>query len=214
MDARMPVLVEAKGIASMPSEEDALQVTKYLRPRMIEWDRADVHGLTVINHQRNLPVLDRDHTRVFQQDVLTNAYEQDFTLLTTWDLYRLARGVITHHWTRPDIDELFPSRGRMSPVPAHCIPLGTIACVWKNASAIGVELAGGSLRIGDRIAYELPVDFAEEDIGFLEVGNSPVDEAPAGAQAGVRTSLVRQLRKGTKLYLVKSSGSQIGRGSP
>lgn len=61
VDARMPVLVETKGIAGLPSEEDALQVTKYLRPRMIEWDRTDVRGLAIINHQRNLPALDREH---------------------------------------------------------------------------------------------------------------------------------------------------------
>jgi hypothetical protein len=66
-----------------------------------------------------------------------------------------------------------------------------------------------------RIAYKLPVDFAEEDITCLEVGNSPVDEAPAGAQAGVKTSLVHQLRKGTKLYFVKSRRSKIeANGSP
>jgi len=204
MDARMPVLVEVKGITGLPSEEDALQVTKYLRPRMIEWNRTDVHGLAVINHQRNIPALDREHSRVFQEDVLINADEQDFTLLTTWDLYRLARGVVTQRWTRPDIEELFLAAGRMSPVPAHYVPLGTIAHVWKNASAIGVELAGVPLRTGDRIAYELSVDFTEENVSSLEIDNSPVDDAPAGAQAGIRTSLIDQLRKGTKLYLVKS----------
>lgn len=50
---------------------------------MREWNRTNIHGLTIINHQRNLPALDREHTRIFQNDVLTNADEQDFTLLTT-----------------------------------------------------------------------------------------------------------------------------------
>lgn len=209
MDARMPVLVEAKGIAGLPAEEDALQVTKYLRPRMIEWNRTDIHGLAIINHQRNLPALDREHIRVFQDDVLINADEQDFTLLTTWDLYRLARGVITHRWGLSDVEGLFLTRGRMSPVPAHYVPLGMIAHVWKNASAIGVELSGGPLRTGDRIAYELAVDFTEENVTSLEVNGSPVDEVSAGTQAGIRTSLTHQLRKGTKLYLVKSRGSQV-----
>jgi hypothetical protein len=46
----------------------------------------------------------------------------------------------------------------------------------------------------------------------LEVGNTPVDEASAGAQAGIKTSLMHQLRKGTKLYLLKSCSSQIEAG--
>jgi len=111
MDARIPVLVEVKGITGMPSEEEAMQVAKYLRPRMKEWNTTDIHGLAVINHQRNLPALDREHERVFQDDVLVNAQDQDFTLLTTWDLYRLARSAITHHWSRSDVEELSSRRG-------------------------------------------------------------------------------------------------------
>jgi hypothetical protein len=210
MDARMPVIVEAKGIAGLPSEEDALQILKYLRPRMREWERTDIHGLTIINHQRNLPALNREHTRVFQDDVLINAVEQDFTLLTTWDLYRLARGVIMHGWKRSDVEELFLTRGRMSPVPAHYIPLGTISQVWKDASAFGVQLEAKRLRIGVRLAYELLVDFAEEDVASLEVDNQPIDEAAAGARVGIKTSLIHKLRKGTKLYIVESRNTQVG----
>ncbi len=210
MDARVPIIAEAKGIVGLPSEEDALQILKYLRPRMREWGRTDIHGLTIINHQRNLPALDRERTRVFQDDVLTNADEQDFTLLTTWDLYRLARGVVIHRWRRADIEELFLTSGWMSPVPAHYIPVGTIAQVWKEASAIGVQLAARGLRIGDRLAYELPVDFLEEDVASLEVDNQPVDEAATGARAGIKTSLIHKLRKGARLYLVESRNPLVG----
>ena len=203
-DTRAPIIAEAKGITGLPSEEDSLQILKYLRPRMREWDQTDIHGLTIINHQRNIPALDREHIRVFQDDVLTNADEQDFTLLTTWDLYRLARGVIMHHWERLNLEELFLTSGRMSPVPAHYIRVGTIARVWKDASAIGVQLAAEGLRIGDRLSFELPVDFLEEDVTSLEVDNQSVDEAAAGAQVGIRTSLVHKLRKGVRVYLVGS----------
>ncbi len=208
MDTRVPVLVEVKGITGMPSEEEAMQVVKYLRPRMKEWKTPDIHGLAVINHQRNLPALDREHGRVFQDDVLINAEDQDFTLLTAWDLYRLARGVITHHWLRSDVEELFLTKGRMAPVPSHYIPLGPIAHIWKEASVIGVELIDGPIRVGDRIAYELPVDFMEEEITTLQVANSSVEDALSGAQVGIKTSLIDHLRKGTKVYLAKSGKGQ------
>ncbi len=76
-----------------------------------------------------------------------------------------------------------------------------------------MELADGPLRVGDRIAYELPVDFAEEDVTSLKVGSSPVDETSAGAQAEIKTSLMlHQLRNGTKLYLIKPRSNQIEAG--
>lgn len=66
MDAAVPELVEIKGIRGKPKEANSLQVTKYLAPRMREWGRTDLHGLTIINHQRNLPGLEREHDHVFQ----------------------------------------------------------------------------------------------------------------------------------------------------
>jgi hypothetical protein len=86
MDAAVPVLVEIKGLRGKPTEANSLQVTKYLIPRMREWGRTDLHGLAIVNHQRNIPALERDHDHVFQADVLSNAEDQGFGLLTTWDL--------------------------------------------------------------------------------------------------------------------------------
>src|ERR1035441_6645432 len=84
------VLVEAKGIAGMPPEHEAVQVWKYLAPRMAEWKRTDVRGLSIINHQRHMPALERNQSP-FSDDVLTNAQENEFGVMTTWDLYRLVR---------------------------------------------------------------------------------------------------------------------------
>jgi hypothetical protein len=53
----------------------ALQVWKYIAPRMKEWNRTDVQELAIINHQRNLPPLDRENIAPFLEDVLTNAQE-------------------------------------------------------------------------------------------------------------------------------------------
>ena len=70
MDAAVPVLVEIKGLAGMPKEANSLQVAKYLAPRMREWRCHDLRGLSIVNHQRNLPALERDHEHVFQADVV------------------------------------------------------------------------------------------------------------------------------------------------
>ena len=84
---------------------------------MKEWHRTDVQGLAVINHQRNLRPLDREHKAPFREDVLTNAQEQGFGLLTTWDLFRLARSYLKLGWKHEHIQALFYQNGRIEPSP-------------------------------------------------------------------------------------------------
>jgi hypothetical protein len=93
-DSSPTLLVEVKGISFLPRDSGALQVWKYVAPRMKEWSRTDVQGLAIINHQRNLPALEREHKAPFREDVLTNAQEQQFGLLTTWDLFKLTRSYL------------------------------------------------------------------------------------------------------------------------
>jgi translation initiation factor 2 gamma subunit (eIF-2gamma) len=69
-------------------------------------------------------------------------------------------------------------------------------------------LTNGPIRTGDRIAYELLIDFMEEEIETLEVAGSPVNDASPGAQVGIKTNLLPYLRKGTKVYLVQSGSSK------
>jgi hypothetical protein len=121
--------------AARPEEASLLQVAKYLIPRMREWGRSDIHGLAIVNHQRNLPGLEREHEHVFQADVLSNAEQQGFGLLTTWDLFRLVRGFIIHGWHHDDIAGLFVTAGRIRPVPAHYEFIGAVDGYWAQASA-------------------------------------------------------------------------------
>lgn len=204
MDAPVPVLVEVKGIAGMPKEANALQVAKYISPRMRDWGRTDIRGLAIVNHQRHLPALERELENVFQEDVVTTAEEQGLTLLTTWDLFRLVRGFIANDWRHEDIADLFVQSGRMRPIPAHYTPVGSIDGFWPKASAVGIRLQTASLSIGDRIAYELPVDFVEESVTSLRLDNKEVENAAVGSHVGVHTSLTQQqARKSVPVYRVE-----------
>jgi hypothetical protein len=202
MDAVVPVLVEVKGINGLPKEAQSLQVTKYLVPRMREWQRSDLRGLAIINHQRGLPGLERENEHVFQADVLASAEEQGFGLLTTWDLFRLVRGFLVHGWRHDDIAGLFVTAGRIRPIPAHYKFIGTVEEFWQQAGALGIRLQA-ALHVGDRVAYELPVDFIEEDATSLQMDKQDVDEAKDGDYVGVNTGLTKdQARKGVRVYLV------------
>jgi len=203
------LLVEVKGISSLPSEADALQVTKYIAPRMKELKRLDVQGLTIINHQRNLPALERQNGQTFQPDVLTNATEHGFGLLTTWDLYRLARNTIIHGWSHEQVAPILFRTGRIEPVPEHFVPIGVVGDVWPQAAAVGIKLApDASLSIGDTIAFEAKVDFAVERVTSIQVDNESVAEAVGGTYVGVKVGATGDLRDGTRVFLIQLSGDE------
>lgn len=215
MDAEVPVLVEVKSSGGLPKEGDALQVAKYLAPRMHEWGRTDLKGLSIVNHQRALPALDRQDEHVFQNDVLTNAQQKPgFGLLTTWDLHRLVRSFLALGWRHENVAALFTTAGRVRPVPSHYEYIGHLDGFWEQARAVGVRVEHGTLSVGDRLAYELPVQFVEEAVESLQLNSEQVQTVPQGAHVGLRTSLSKeQARKGVRIYRVQPSRLALSGGA-
>lgn len=213
MDATVPVLVEVKGIGGLPKEASSLQVAKYLAPRMREWNRTDLMGLCVVNHQRALPALDREHEHVFQPDVLTNALKHSFGLLTTWDLHRLARSFRTLGWRHEDVARLFTTSGRVRPVPSHYEHVGHVDGFWEEPGALGVRIERSGLAVGDWVAYELPIEFVEEPVESLRLNDKPVESVPASAHVGLRTGLTKQeARKRVRVYRVIARSEESAHG--
>ncbi|MHA1650104.1 MAG: hypothetical protein ACTSYB_07905 [Candidatus Helarchaeota archaeon] len=73
------LLIEIKGLIGFPTESDCNQVIKYVHRRMKDWRRVDVKGITIINHQRNIPPLNRK--KAFTEQQINDAESQDYLLL-------------------------------------------------------------------------------------------------------------------------------------
>jgi hypothetical protein len=178
---------------------------------MQEWNRTDISALTILNHQRHLPPLDRSRD-VFRSVVTESAVRQQLGLLTTWDLFRLARSFLLNGWRNDSIAPLFYSAGEIRPVPLNYTPLGRIEHYWERPSAVAIRLEE-PLRRGSAIAFELPVAFVEEVATSIQIEGSDVETAPAGAVAGVRTALPKeQARQGTAVYLATRTDGGQGEG--
>ncbi len=67
-DRKPTLVVDVKGIGGFPSDENALQADKHASIRMREWKRTDIIGLSIINHQRHLPPLERGNALPFRQE--------------------------------------------------------------------------------------------------------------------------------------------------
>lgn len=203
LDQSPTILVEVKGLSGLPKQADSLQVVKYIGRRMKEWHRTDVHGLSIINQQRNLPGLDRQDEKVFTQQQVEDAIQNGFGLLATWELLLLIRGMIRHGWDPIHLRSLFYRTGRIGRLPAHYQPLGKVVRYWDKPSLVGIEIAERPLRQGDGVGFVLRAGFEEQVAESIEVDHKPVQLAQPGQSMGLETPFGRKLlRKGTLVCLV------------
>lgn len=199
------VLIEVKGITNIPRDADALQVGKYIPVRIKEWRDPDVRGLAIINHQKGLPPLERQDETVFHKDIETNAQTLDFGLLTSWDLYRLARNFERLGWKHEDIRNLLlKTKGRIETIPAQYEFVGTIENFFAEPGVIALQLGASSkISVGDTIAYQLPINFVEEDVTSIQIDDEQVQEAEGENLVGVKTTLSKDdARKKTRVFRV------------
>jgi hypothetical protein len=197
-DKSPTLLIEIKGISGLPHESDTIQVVKYVPRRMKEWNRFDVHGVSIINHQRNVPALERDNQNIFTKQQVEDAENHDLTILTTWDLFLLIRGMMKWGWDPKTIQELFYKSGRMPRIPTIYKPIGEIVKYWEKKEVVGVQISENKLQKGKRIGYVTPEGYLEEEALSLQVENHDVDEVFPGQLVGIKTKYPKNLlRRGT-----------------
>lgn len=199
---KSPVLiVDVKGVAGKPADAEALQAQKHAFIYIQEQNRADVRGLTIINHQRMLPPLERDNGMPFRKEILDNAEQVKLGLLTGWDLFRLVRGFIQNKWTSEQVRPLFYQTGRILPIPGHYEYVGKVKQVWKAAFSVEVEI--GEIRVGESIAIEFAVDFNEQTVTSLRLNDENVQLATAKTEVGIqRDESLPQVRAGLSVYRI------------
>jgi hypothetical protein len=193
------LLIEVKGISGIPKDAEVLQVTKYTAPYMRETGRTNIRELSVVNHQRHIPALERDYP--FREELVINAEEQQFGVITTWDLFRLVRGYLKNNWIHENIKDLFYQNGVIEAIPLHYEYVGVIEGFAPKAEAVGVKIEENSIRVGDTIAFALPVEFEEQLVKSLQIDNKPVDVANEGDLVGISTKFTKeQMKPKTKVY--------------
>jgi hypothetical protein len=197
------LLIEAKGISGLPNESDVNQIIKYISRRRKELTNRVIQGSVIINHHKNIPPLERDHKNVFTPAHLNDAKSNDFTLLTTWDLFLLLKGKITYSWVSKVIQDLFYTPGRMQKYPTHYEPVGEIVNFYREINVVEIIVKTSSLKKGERVGYMIDSGFLEEEISSLQVDHKDVDEALAGKNCGIKTLFSKeQIKNKTIVYKV------------
>lgn len=198
-DESPTLVVEVKGLTGCPSDADCSQAVKHVLMRIREWNRNDVQGLTIINHQRNLPPDERD-LKPFRDEIAQNASDTGLGLLTTWDLFRLVRNTTSLEWNLDSVKSVLYKTGRIDPIPQHYEYVGAIVKKWKDAFSI---VPSARVAIGDRLAIETHDAFLETDVRSLQLDDKDVDCASAGSRCGIgylRAS--SELAVGSRVFLI------------
>ena len=205
---RSPILIlDVKGLTSSPSDSEAMQSHKHATIRMKEWGRTDVNSVTIINHQRHLPPLERDNSMPFRQEILDSASQVDLGLMTTWDLFRLVKSFTKNNWKSEHVKSLLYHSGRINIIPINYEYIGYVNHIWNKANAISIQIEAIGLKKGDKIGFELPVEFEEQIAESLQLNDNDVAEANVGDEVGIRTHLTkRPMREGTRVYIVRENG--------
>jgi hypothetical protein len=203
-DSNISIVVDIKGLGGLPTDADALQANKHAVMRMREENRANIIGLSIINHQRRLPPLERENALPFRKEILSAAEEYVLGLMTSFDLYRLVRNALLHKWDPKHCMPLFYESGRVAIIPKHYRYLGKTAKDWTEFLAVVIE--HGEVSVGDRLAVEFPIEFEEIKVDSIRVNQVSVAKATVGEPAGFLWSKGQQkLRQGLRVYKVETS---------
>jgi hypothetical protein len=212
LDRSTKVLVEVKGLTGLPRESNTLQVTKFILRRLRDWPWpketiTTPHGVTLVNHQRGIPPLGRDNDNVFTKHQVCDADTNGTGLMTTWDLFRLIRGMDQWGWDPSLLQNVFYETGRIGLRPSHYIPLGTVAHYYDKPKVVSILIQGGmTLKLGDTLGYVFAGHYHEEQVLSLQVDKTEVKEVIAGQKGGYTTSLPRSaLHEGSIVFQVQKS---------
>jgi len=202
-DVSPTLVVDVKGIANFPGDEDVLQANKHATLLMREQNRTDIFGLSLVNHQRHIPPMQRDNEMPFRQELINVALESQLGLLTAWDFYRMVRSARLNKWKFEHVQPVLYQHGRFEIVPVHYKYLGKVTLVWKDK--FGIDIESGAVAIGGRIAIEFSVLFEEADVTGLMVNNIKVQVAKVGDKTGMPWPATKpKLREGLRVFHVEN----------
>jgi hypothetical protein len=207
-DEPTSILVEIKGVVGTPRDNDVFQITKHVPIRMNEWKEFGVKALSIINHQKAIPALERNNETVFRDLILKSAVEQKLGLMTTFDLYRLVRSYLKNGWKHENIKDIFLQSGQISIIPSHYQYVGKIEHFYEKAGVVSVRIEENLINLSDTIAFELPIEFEEMKIDSLQVEKNSVQIAEVSMLAGIKTNLPKQdMKNGIRVFRIITSES-------
>lgn len=193
------LIIDVKGVSGHPDDDESRQAEKHVIMRMREWNDCDVQALTIINHQRHLPLHDRD-TQAYRIEIIKNAEDTKLGLMTTWDIFKLLKNMDKLKWPQEMVKPIFYRIGRIEPIPEHYSEIGKIVKTWEKA--IGI-IPTRPIAVEDRLAIETGDTFEEIIVTSLKVDDLYVSKADANSSCGIGSeNASKRFREGARVFRV------------
>lgn len=145
------ILMEVKGINGTSTDAECSQIDKIVSRRMRELKTTYVHGIYVVNNQRNVEPLKRQ-TPPFNETQIKDAIDQSRTLVYTAQLFALhsdiENGYTTKEQARKDL--LQPGLANFH---SHLDSVGTPYEYYQGDTVLCIDLHS-KVSIGDKLYYK------------------------------------------------------------
>jgi hypothetical protein len=141
-------------------------------------DDRDVSVLCIINHQKSLPVEQREVENAVPLDVGRLAEQAGITLVTAPDLRFLVQGVKERGWDADLIKDLMFAPGRQGMLPPGYRKVGKCKHFYARPSVISVQIEDGeTVKLGETLGVRVAGEPHEEVIGSLQIERRSVPAA-------------------------------------
>lgn len=143
------IFIEVKGISGTSTDAECSQVDKIVNRRMRELKTTDVHGVYVVNHQRNVEPLKRQMPP-FNRNQIKDAENMLRTLVYTTQLFVLYSDIENGYITKGLARQALLHVG-LADFHSHLSSLGVPYDYFQNDSVICLELHDSQVSIGDTL---------------------------------------------------------------
>ena len=145
------ILMEVKGIKHTSTDSECSQVDKIVNRRMRELKTTNVHGVYMVNHQRNVEPLKRQ-LPPFNENQIKDAENQFRTLVYTTQLFALHSDIENGYITKEQARKSLLLEG-LANFHSHLMPLGVPYNYFQNDTVICLDLHNMQVSVGNMLYY-------------------------------------------------------------
>ena len=172
------VLFEVKGINGTSTDGECSQIDKIVTRRMRQLKTTDVHGVYIVNNQKNMEPLKRN-TPPFNNTQIKDAEDQNRTMIYTAQLFALYSDVENGYISKEEARKCFLHPG-LADFHSGLFSLGVPYDYYQKDTVVCIELNDLQISVGDVLFYKdklnrlvgCKVESIKEDEKLLETAKT------------------------------------------
>lgn len=146
------VLVEVKGINGTSTDAECSQIDKIVNRRMRQLRTTDVHGVYIVNNQKNVEPLKRN-IPPFNDNQIKDAESQSRTMIYSAQLFTLYSDIENGYISKEQARMCLMQAG-LADFHHHLISLGVPYHYYKDDTVVCFDLKGTAVSVGDTLLYK------------------------------------------------------------